>query len=94
MLAPTSRCSSRWLRTPRQSEATCPKVELMTDATLDTTVVDDLFGIRPVAPTSRCPNAHAGILDGQQRNVIVVVIKLFPPWNVVEILVDKVAQLL
>jgi hypothetical protein len=28
--------------------------------------VDDLFGIRPVAPTSRFPNVDVGILDGQQ----------------------------
>jgi hypothetical protein len=36
-----------------------------------------------------------GILDGQQRNVIVVVtvIKPVPPRNVVEILLDEVAQL-
>jgi hypothetical protein len=35
-----------------------------------------------------------GILDGQQRNVIVVVtvIKLVQPCNVVEILLDEVAQ--
>jgi hypothetical protein len=34
-----------------------------------------------------------GIPDGQQRNVIVVaVIKPVPPSNVVEILLDKVAQ--
>jgi hypothetical protein len=46
-------------------EATCPEVELMTDATLDTTVVDELFDIRPVVPTSRFPNADVGILDGQ-----------------------------
>jgi hypothetical protein len=39
------------------------EVELMTDATLSTTVVDDLFGIRSVAPTSYCPNAEVGILD-------------------------------
>jgi hypothetical protein len=33
------------------------------------------------------------ILDGQQRNVIiVVVIKPVPPRNVVEILLDKVVQ--
>jgi hypothetical protein len=54
--------------------------------------VDDLFGIRPVAPTSRFPNADVGILDGQQRNVIVVVIKPVQPRDVVEILLDKVAQ--
>jgi hypothetical protein len=64
MLAPTSRCSScRWY-TPRGAEATRPEVELMTDATLSAAVVDDLFGIRPVAPTSRCPNADVGILEG------------------------------
>jgi hypothetical protein len=61
----------------------------MTDATLRAAVVDDLFGIWPVAPTSRCPNADVGILDGQQQNV--VVIKLVPPRNVVEILPDEVA---
>jgi hypothetical protein len=42
-------------------EVTRPEVELVTDATLDTVVVDDLFGIRPVTPTSRCPNADVGI---------------------------------
>jgi hypothetical protein len=46
----------------------------MTDATLGVAVVDDLFGIRPVAPTSRCSNSDVGILDGQQRNVIVVAV--------------------
>jgi hypothetical protein len=45
----------------------------MTDATLGAAAVDDLFGIRPVAPTSRFPNADVGILDGQQWNVVVVV---------------------
>jgi hypothetical protein len=70
-----------------------PEVELMKVATLDTTVVDDLFGIRPIAPTSCCLNADVGILDGQQRNVIaVVVIKPVPPRDVVEILLDEVAQ--
>jgi hypothetical protein len=69
-----------------------PEVELMTDVTLGDAVVDDLFGIRPVAPTSRFPNADVGILDGQQRNVIVVVIKPVQPRDVVEILLDKVAQ--
>jgi hypothetical protein len=65
----------------------------MMDATLGATVVDDLFGIRPVAPTSRCPNADVGILDGQQRNVVVTaIIKPVPPRNVVEILLDQVAQ--
>jgi hypothetical protein len=54
--------------------------------------VDDLFGIRAVAPTSRWPNADVGILDGQQRNVVVAVIKPVPPCNVVEILVEQVAQ--
>jgi hypothetical protein len=63
----------------------------MTDATLNTAVVDDLFGIRPVGPTSCYPNADVGILDGQQRNVVVAVIKPVPTRNVVEILVDKVA---
>jgi hypothetical protein len=57
----------------------------MTDATLGVAVVDDLFGIRPVASTSRFPNADVGILDGQQRNVVIVaaVIKLVQPRNVV-----------
>jgi hypothetical protein len=65
----------------------------MTDATLGAAVVDDLFGIRPVAPTSRFSNADVGILDGQQRIVVVVtVIKLVPPRNVVEILLDAVVQ--
>jgi hypothetical protein len=69
----------------------------MTDATLGAAVVDDLFGIRPVAPTSHFPNADVGILDGQQWNVVVVVaviavIKLVQPRNVVEILLDKVVQ--
>jgi hypothetical protein len=54
------------------AEATRPEVELMTDATLGAAVVDDLFGIQPVAPTSRSLNAHVGILDGRQRNVVVV----------------------
>jgi hypothetical protein len=54
--------------------------------------VDDFFGIQPVAPTSHYPNADVGILDGQQRNVVVAVIKPVPPRNVVEILVDEVAQ--
>jgi hypothetical protein len=65
----------------------------MTDATLGAAVVDDLFGIRPVASTSRFPNADVGILDGQQRNVVVVtVIKPVQPRNVVGILLDEVAQ--
>jgi hypothetical protein len=65
----------------------------MTDALLGVAVVDDLFGIRPVAPTSRFPNADVGILDGQQRNVVVVaVIKPVQPRIVVEILLDEVAQ--
>jgi hypothetical protein len=42
----------------------CADVELMTNATLGAEVVDDLFGIRTVAPTSRYPNADLGILDG------------------------------
>jgi hypothetical protein len=65
----------------------------MTDATLGAAIVDDLFGIRPVAPISRFPNAYVGILDGQQQNVIVVlaVIKPVQPRNVVEILLDEVA---
>jgi hypothetical protein len=45
------------------AEATRPEAELMTDVTLGVVVVDDLFGIRPVAPTSRFPNADVGILD-------------------------------
>jgi hypothetical protein len=66
----------------------------MTDATLGAAVVDDLFGIRPVAPTSHFPNADVGILDRQQRNVVVVVavIKLVQPRNILEILLDEVAQ--
>jgi hypothetical protein len=65
----------------------------MTDATLGAAVVGDLFGIRPVAPTSCFPNADVGILDGQQRNVVSVnIIKLVPPRNVVEILLDEVVQ--
>jgi hypothetical protein len=66
----------------------------MTDATLGAAVVDDLFGIQPVAPTSRFLNADVGILDEQQWNVVVVVavIKPVPPSNVVEILLDEVAQ--
>jgi hypothetical protein len=65
----------------------------MMDATLGVAVVDDLFGIRPIAPTSRFPNADVGILDGQQWNVVVVaVIKPVQPRNVVEILLDEVAQ--
>jgi hypothetical protein len=35
------------------AEATRSEVELTADATLNTVVVDDLFGIRAVAPTSR-----------------------------------------
>jgi hypothetical protein len=67
-----------------------PEVELMTDATLGAAVVDDLFGILPVAPTSRLPNADVGILEGQQRNVIIAaVIKLVQPRNVVEILLTR-----
>jgi hypothetical protein len=65
----------------------------MMDATLGAAVVDDLFGIWPVAPTSRFPNADVGILDGQQQNVVIVTdIKLVPPRNVVEILLDEVLQ--
>jgi hypothetical protein len=65
----------------------------MMDATLGAAVVDDLFGIRPLAPTSRFPNEDVVILDGQQRNVaIVTIIKPVPPLNVVEILLDGVAQ--
>jgi hypothetical protein len=33
-----------------------------------------------------------GILDEQQWNVVVAIIKLVPPRNVVEILVDEVLQ--
>jgi hypothetical protein len=67
------------------AEATRPEVELMTNATLSA-AVDDLFGIRPVAPTSRFPNADVGILDGQQRNVVVVAVnKPVSPRNVVDI---------
>jgi hypothetical protein len=66
----------------------------MTDATLRATVVDDLFGIRHVASTSCFPNADVGILDEQQWNVVIVVgvIKPVPPRNVVEILLDELAQ--
>jgi hypothetical protein len=66
----------------------------MKDATLGAAVVDDLFGIWLVAPTSRFPNADVGILDGQQRNVAAVaaVIKPVQPHNVIEILLDEVAQ--
>jgi hypothetical protein len=65
----------------------------MTDVTLGAPVVDDLFGIRPIAPTSRYPNADVGILDRQQRNVVVVtVIKPVPPQHVVEILLDELVQ--
>jgi hypothetical protein len=66
----------------------------MTDETLGAAVVDDLFGIWLVAPTSRFPNADVGILDGQQQNVIVViaVIKPVQPRNVVKILLDEVVQ--
>jgi hypothetical protein len=66
----------------------------MTDATLSAAVVDDLIGIRPVAPTSFFPNADVGILDEQQRNVVVVIVFIKPvqPRNVVEILLDEVAQ--
>jgi hypothetical protein len=65
----------------------------MTDATLGAAVVDDLFGIRPVAPTSHFPNADVGILDEQQWNVVVIVavIKPVQPHNVFEILLDEVA---
>jgi hypothetical protein len=66
----------------------------MTNATIGAAVVDDLFGIRPVVPTSRFRNANVGILDGQQRNVVVVIAVMKPvqPRNVVEILLDEVAQ--
>jgi hypothetical protein len=75
-----------------EAEATRPEVELMMDATLGAAVLDDRFGIRPIAPTSCYPNADVGILDGQQRNAVIAVIKPVPPRNVVEILVDEVAQ--
>jgi hypothetical protein len=68
------------------------EVELMTDATLSAVVVDDLFGIRPVAPTSCCPNADVGIPDRQQWNVVVTFIKPVPPCNVLKILLDEIAQ--
>jgi hypothetical protein len=74
------------------TEVTRREVEIMTDETLGAAVVDDLKGLQPVAPTSHCPNVNAGILDGQQRNADVVVIKPVPPHNVLEIPVDKVAQ--
>jgi hypothetical protein len=74
-------------------EATRPEVELMTDATLSAAVVDDLFGIWPVAPTSRFPNANVRIQDEQKWNVVVAaVIKLVPTRNIVKILLDEVAQ--
>jgi hypothetical protein len=74
------------------ADATRPEVEVMKYATLGAAVVDNLFGIWPVAPTSHCPNADVGILDGQQWNAVVVtIIKLVPPHNVVEILLDEVA---
>jgi hypothetical protein len=59
----------------------------MTDATLGAAVVDDLFGIRPIAPTSRFPNVDVVILDGQQQNVVIVVAIIKPVQlrNVVEI---------
>jgi hypothetical protein len=62
--------------------------------TLDAAVVDDLFGIRPVVPTSRFPNADVGILDGQQWNVVIVVVVIKPvqPRNIIEILLDEAAQ--
>jgi hypothetical protein len=56
------------------AEFTRLEVELTTEKTLSASVVDDLFGIRPVAPTSRFPNADVGILDGQQRNVVVIAV--------------------
>jgi hypothetical protein len=62
------------------AEVTHLEDELMMDATLNATVVDDLFVIRPVASTSRCPNADVGILDRQQRNVVGGgIIKPVPP---------------
>jgi hypothetical protein len=75
------------------TEATRPEVELMTDVTPGAVVVNDLFVIWPVAPTSRFPNADVGGPDGQQRNAIIVaIIKPVPPRNVVEIPLDEVAQ--
>jgi hypothetical protein len=76
------------------AEFTRPDVELVTDATLDAAVVDDLFSIRPVAPTFRFPNADVGIPDGQQWNFVIVVAVINPVQsrNVVEILLDEVAQ--
>jgi hypothetical protein len=66
----------------------------MMDTTLGPAVVDDLFDIRPVAPTSRFRNADVGILDGRQWNVVIVIVVIKPvqPRNVVEILLDEVAQ--
>jgi hypothetical protein len=72
------------------AEVTRPEAELMTIATLGTAVVDDLWGLRPVVPTSLSPNADVGILDEQQWNVAVVVTKPVPLRNVVEIPVDEV----
>jgi hypothetical protein len=46
----------------------------MTGARLGAAVVDDLFGIRPIEPTSFFPNADMVILDGQQRNVVVAAV--------------------
>jgi hypothetical protein len=75
-----------------RAKATRLEVELMTNATLSAAVVHDFFGIQPVAPTSRYPNADVGILDKQQWDVVVVVIKPIPPCNVIDILVDEVEQ--
>jgi hypothetical protein len=64
----------------------------MTDVILSAAAVDDLFSIRPVAPTSHFPNADVGILDGQQWNVIIIAdIKPVSPRNIVGILLDEVA---
>jgi hypothetical protein len=91
MLVPTSPCSSYRIVLHSGAEATRQEDELMMEVTLGATVVDDLFGIWPVVPTSRCPNANVGMLDGKQRNVVVTVIKPVPPRNVVEILLHEVA---
>jgi hypothetical protein len=57
------------------TEVTRPEVEVMTDETLSTLLVDDLRGLRHVAPTPHYPNADLGLLDGQQRNVIIAIAK-------------------
>jgi hypothetical protein len=63
MLAPTSDVHPADGVLHGGAEATRPEFELMMDATLGAAVVDDLFGIRPVAPTSHFPNAYVEILD-------------------------------